>query len=397
MSDNDNKDQPKDLGAILQDLMQQTERFLGSAQKQLSDSVQDTNTLSKQVESQTDAIRKLTEQNSDAFEKTFESFMNTRGQRAKDPIEFPKTPHSSNILDGFAQTALSVKGRLASGWSRLNEKLDEKMAADEKPLSDTKADIFSPSPVAGPQDSIQQTPPKSASKEKPDSTNFDENLLDKMSVLVQKMTGETPVLGSDSSWSKLDRLSALVRAGWVSVMSQGEAAKSSGHQWLNEWEKIVKDIHSQSEQWPAQHKQTWGEWSKNWLNEIEMLRPWFVVAVTNQVNPHTVLLVPTAFKGRGVITSPPKGTPENLVVNLQNCADFFEFHASKKSKFHWVNTPAKHAFEECQKEMNEWKPQTSAQETWKEKSLQRYSILEGRLTLLGVNSSPSPTGRKNTM
>lgn len=398
MSDNDNKDQPKDLGAILQDIMQQTERFLGSAEKQLSKSMEDTNSLSKQVENQTDAIRKLTEQNSDAFEKTFESFMNTRGQRAKDPIEFPKTPPASNTLDGLAQTALNVKGRLASGWSRLNEKLNEKISADEKPVLHTKTtDIFSSTPVVPQKDREKSTPVTSHAEAKVDTPGFDESLLDKMSVLVQKMTGETPVLGSDSSWSKLDRLSALVRAGWVSVMSQGEAAKSSGHQWLNEWEKIVKDVHSQSEQWPTQHKQTWGEWSQNWLNEIEMLRPWFVVAVANQVNPHTVLLVPTAFKGRGVITSAPKGTPENLVANLQNCADFFEFHASKKSKFHWVNTPAKHAFEECQKEMVEWKPHTPAQETWKEKSLQRYSILEGRLTLLGVNPSPPPAGRKNTM
>lgn len=390
----DNNEKPKDNEALLQDLVQQTERFIQRTQKQLSGSAQDLNGLVKQTESEMDAIRKLTEQNSDAFEKSFESFMNTRGQRAKDPIVFPKTDtSSSNTLDGLAQTALNFKDRITSGWLRINEKINEKASA-ETPLPEAPTvENQHPSQDVVRSSSEQITQPPAPKMD--GVVNVNATLLDKMSGLVQKMTGETPVLGSESSWSKLDRLSALVRTAWVSVMSQGEAAKSSGHQWLNEWEKIVKDIHSQSEQWPAQHKQTWGEWSQNWLNEIEMLRPWFVVAVANQINPHTVLLVPTAFKGRGVITSAPKGTPESLVANLQNCADYFECHASKKSKFHWVNTPAKHAFEECQKEMNDWQPQTTAQETWKEKSLQRYSILEGRLTLLGVNQPPTTTARKN--
>lgn len=228
-------------------------------------------------------------------------------------------------------------------------------------------------------------------------TDVSEDILTRMSALATKMTGHKPEIHSATSLGKLDKLSAQVRTAWVSVLSQGAAAQSSGHHWLNEWEKIVKDIGSSAEMWPSQHQQTWKQWSTATLDEIEHLRPWFSVATQSEVQIDTVLMVPSAYKNKGVIPSVPKNVPKEMISHLQSCADYYEFISEKTGNFFWANTPAKHAFEEGRKKLENWTTKNEAQEKWKEKSLNRYSILEGRLTLKAVKKPQSSTSKKNIL
>lgn len=328
------------------------------------------------------------------FEKSYNSLQALRKRRDADSIEL------SEQLDQTTQ-----ENAIKVGFTGLLDAMalvKNKVVEEVKNLGNTPAPTSKTSePVQTPviekasktvENVVQPTPSSDPSS----NTNVSDDILNRMTALATKMTGQESEIYSNTSWGKLDKLSAQVRTAWVSVLSQGAAAQSSGHHWLNEWEKIVKDVGSSAESWPSQHKQTWKQWSITTLEEIEHLRPWFSVATQSAVQIDTVLMVPSAFKNKGIVPSAPKGVPNDLVFHLQSCADYYECISNKTGNFFWANTPAKHAFEEGRKNLENWKASTETQEKWKEKALSRYSILEGRLTLKAVKHPPSTDGKKMT-
>ena len=326
------------------------------------------------------------------FEKSYSSLQALRKQRSTDPLELSEQLNQDNQenaikvgLTGLLDAMALVKNKVVEEVKSLKNTptFPSKISEPVQPLAMEEV----------PQEaeaSVQKTTPSS------DKVNVSDDILNRMAVLAKKMTGQESEIVSNTSWGKLDKLSAQVRTAWVSVLSQGAAAQSSGHHWLNEWEKIVKDVGSSAESWPPQYKQTWKQWSTTTLEEIEHLRPWFSVATQSEVQIDTVLMVPSAFKNKGVVPSAPKGVPDDLVFHLQSCADYYEFISNKTGNFFWANTPAKHAFEEGRKNLENWKTATDSQAKWKEKALSRYSILEGRLTLKAVKHLPSTDGKKMT-
>lgn len=329
------------------------------------------------------------------FEKSYSSLQSLRKQRDTDPIELSdqiaQANHENAIklgLTGLLDAMALVKNKVVEEVKNLGSSTQTPTISE--PIHTPKMEKASKKVEDSVQPPIQTPAPPS------NALNVSDDILNRMTVLAKKMTGQESEISSNTSWGKLDKLSAQVRTAWVSVLSQGAAAQSSGHHWLNEWEKIVKDIGSSAENWPSQYKQTWKQWSTTTLEEIEHLRPWFSVATQNEVQIDTVLMVPSAFKNKGVVPSAPKSIPDDLVFHLQSCADYYEFISNKTGNFFWANTPAKHAFEEGRKNLENWKASTDPQLKWKEKALSRYSILEGRLTLKAVKNPPSTDGKKMT-
>lgn len=322
------------------------------------------------------------------FEKSYSSLQALRKQRATDPIEL-----SDQIDQGNQENAIKLG---LTGLLDAMALVKNKVVEEVKNLGNSTASSTIPEPVQTP--ATEKSPKTVETSVQPtqssNTVNVSDDILNRMTVLATKMTGQESEIYSNTSWGKLDKLSAQVRTAWVSVLSQGAAAKSSGHNWLNEWEKIVKDVGSSAENWPSQYRLTWKQWSTTTLEEIEHLRPWFSVATQSEVQIDTVLMVPSAFKNKGIVPSVPKGVPDDLVFHLQSCADYYEFISNKTGNFFWSNTPAKHAFEEGRKNLENWKTSTETQLKWKEKALSRYSILEGRLTLKAVKHPPSTDGKK---
>lgn len=328
------------------------------------------------------------------FEESYASLKAMDTNRVN-PFE-KKSENTNSDLDNVIKNGLS-------GLLDAVALMGKKVATEMKTLTDTTTSH----PPQVQQDALEKTTDivnikdtKDVSKESrtlnTNAIEVSDDILNRMSILSTKMTGQESEIYSNTSWGKLDKLSAQVRTAWVSVLSQGAAAQSSGHHWLSEWEKIVKDIGSSAESWPTQHKQTWKQWSITTLEEIEHLRPWFSVATQSEVQIDTVLMVPSAFKNKGVVPSAPKSVPDDLVFHLQSCADYYEFISNKTGNFFWANTPVKHAFEEGRKNLENWKTATDTQAKWKEKALNRYSILEGRLTLKAIKHPPSTDGKKIT-
>lgn len=330
---------------------------------------------------------------STGFDESYASLQDLRKQ----------TTDQTKLNDTASQETSAIKLGLTGLLDAMNV-VGKKVVDEVKSLSNAaastqtslKKDAPTLQPEIQPSSSSEKKVEQSAEKSAVSANTADvsEEILTRMSVLATKMTGHAPEIHSATSLGKLDKLSAHVRTAWVSVLSQGAAAQSSGHHWLNDWEKIVKDIGSSAETWPAQHQQTWKQWSTATLEEIEHLRPWFSVATQSEVQIDTVLMVPSSYKNKGIIPSVPKNVPKEMVLHLQACADYYEFISEKTGNFFWANTPAKHAFEEGRKRLENWNPVNEAQGKWKEKSLNRYSILEGRLTLKSVKKAQTPVAKK---
>lgn len=337
--------------------------------------------------------------NPDALKSTGfdESYASLKAMDNKRVNPFEKTSENSEGLESVIKSGLTG---LLDAVNSMKKKIVEATNVDESTdlISDggNKGDVQKPqtSAVSHAVSEKKSQPQTSRTQLDVSEIQVSDEILNRMVNLATKMAGSAPEINSATSWGKLDKLSAQVRTAWVSVLSQGAAAQSSGHHWLNEWEKIVKDIGSSAETWPLQHQKTWKQWSTATLEEIEHLRPWFSVATQSEVQIDTVLMVPSAYKNKGVIPSAPKNTPKEIVSHLQACADYYECIAEKTGNFFWANTPAKHAFEEGRKKLENWKPTNEAQEKWKEKSLNRYSILEGRLTLKSVKKTQASTSKK---
>lgn len=336
--------------------------------------------------------------NPDALKSTGfdESYASLKAMDNKRVNPFEKTSQSSESLEGVIRSGLTG---LLDAVSSMKKKIGEFKSVDvpNDSISDggNKGDVQNPQTSAVSHAVSEKIQPQTARTQLDVSEiQVSDEILNRMVNLATKMAGSAPEINSATSWGKLDKLSAQVRTAWVSVLSQGAAAQSSGHHWLNEWEKIVKDIGSSAETWPSQHQKTWKQWSIATLEEIEHLRPWFSVATQSEVQIDTVLMVPSSYKNKGVVPSAPKNTPKEIVSHLQACADYYEFISEKTGNFFWANTPAKHAFEEGRKKLENWKPTNEAQEKWKEKSLNRYSILEGRLTLKSVKKSETSPAKK---
>lgn len=306
---------------------------------------------------------------SDAFEKSYEEVQRLKAARQANPVSLPATPD-------FAQ---SLSSRVLGAAKTLKDKLSEKMGE------------LAVSPVEP--DTVVSTPASPVVPDRADTPlTVSPELIARMTRLLEAMTGTPMNVDATQPWLALDKLSAGIRTAWVGAISKGAAAQVDGHRWLNEWEKIVKDVASSAPSWPSPQAQSWGQWAAKGLVEIEGLRPWFAVAVDNGVIPSVVLVVPTAFKNKGVIPSAPATVPAQLTDELQMCADYWESMQNKNGKFHWKNTPAKHAFDECKNRLEGWKAGSEAEKKWKDDALERYAILDGRLTLRAL-PQPSPSTR----
>ena len=212
-------------------------------------------------------------------------------------------------------------------------------------------------------------------------------LMGQMSSLLQDMT-TTASPAADFSWHALDQLSGSIRKAWVSVLAAHSSTPNpQSGAWLDRWEQVVQLVAQSVDQWPKEHQDSWAAWAETGQKEVNALRPLLAQSATNNF-----LSVPAAFQGKGVIPAPPSGTPKELVQDLQHCSDFFEFYQSSEN-VRWKNTPSKYAFEECKGKMEQWSPQSAALSEWKERALDRYTLIEAKIAVkgAGLRTSIAPT------
>lgn len=393
-----NNNDPSNPEKHLQDLLAASENYLEKVNKDAKD-------LLQEREKEAEQIKKIIGQQPDAFESVYKSYTRAMEQRNKTSSSSPHKETFQDLSQDVGKKVGEVTSRIVAGLSRLGQMIEDKVVGTDSPLPSpeaaaAKAPLKDTSSAAQTVPKQQTTPPSSVKKTStPAETFVSPKILERMSALLEKMS-QDPVEATEensvSSFDRLSRLSSSIRSAWVPLLSQGAAGKPSGHRHLNEWEKIVKDIASECQQWPFEQSQTWNKWAQERLEEITVLHTWFDVSTAPEVTSATVLTVPMAFKGKGIIPKAPRSVPQNITADLQNCADYWEFVSSRKSKFHWVNTPAKHAFDECQSALEKWTAPSPEAQEWKEKSLERYSILEGRLTLRAdTRENVAPTSKKN--
>lgn len=213
------------------------------------------------------------------------------------------------------------------------------------------------------------------------------DLMDRMKRLLSRMT-QKEMLTLNSDWTAMDVLSSQLRSAWVKTLSD----KKQGPvvDFLKEWSSIVQSIRTQSKDWGV-HAPAWQAWSSQAQEDIGVLALWLKVDPLSLSVDHAMpLKVPSEYAGTGSIPTPARNTPEELIQDLQELADYWEY-AQHQSSIVWHNTPHELAVQESLDRLNAWQATTARQKAWKESALDAYTVLSGKMVLLQSRPTPSPS------
>lgn len=321
--------------------------------------------------------------------------------KIKDPVA---------LQEKLAEKFSEQKEAFKKGISVLSEMYQEKrneLEGEEGFSSDVFEDAASEtSPPLPPQQVSEEISSKKPVDSSVERTNSNADLinnvvvsnavLEQMENLLNSMKTEQKGSSFENSWDRLEHVTSEIRKAWVATIARKDGNRAAGT-WLDEWESIVLNFNNEAKNFAPVYQNKWMDWSKKTTLEIQSLRPLFKNnETTNDVNcNNTSLMVPASFKNKGVVPTASKSVPAQLVSDLQNCADYWEYIQSKGSKFFWKNTPAKHAMDEAKTTLQEWEPIAKKDIEWKDRSLKRYEILEGRLTVLSESSDDAPVAKKD--
>lgn len=263
--------------------------------------------------------------------------------------------------------------------------------AEVKSIFENRGTLTLPPHEKIPEVSKIDTPVEAIVKEKPQNTSTvaptvlpSQSLMDSMSALKNSMNGSN-VPAPEVSWEAMDKITAEIRTAWVKVLSLGSNPPHDAGEWLSTWQNILTQIQKDAVQWGKEHQDTWSQWAGDRSKEAQSLQPWL-----NKNAKNASLTVPASMAGKGTIPSAPSGVPKQYVKDLQNCADFWEYAQASNNKIQWKNTPTKSSFEECRSNLEQWNAVQSADIEWKEKALDRYAVLEARITLRCESRQQSP-------
>lgn len=366
-----------------------------------------------------DVLKELS-QNQDHFELAMKRLGNKEDRPKLTEFDLPsdKSPSLFDALkakikdpialqEKLAEKFLEQKEALKKGISVLSDMYQEKRSEFESENSASETSQIE-KPQQLPTETVVKKPSTSQtglgqSSEKQSSNGnvmnhgiVSNTVLEKMEKLLHAMQTEKPSSSFESSWERLEYVTSEIRKAWVATIARKDLNSSAGT-WLNEWENIVLNFTNEAKSFTSVHQNKWIEWAKKTTLEIQSLRPFFEnAATTNDINcNNTSLMVPMSFKNKGVVPTAPKSIPTQLISDLQNCADYWEYIQSKGVKFYWKNTPAKHAMDEAKTTLQQWEASAKKDVEWKDKALKRYEILEGRLSVLSESNEDTAVSRKD--
>lgn len=220
-----------------------------------------------------------------------------------------------------------------------------------------------------------------------------QRLLQELKNLAVQLNSELKNQYKDNSvsdeWMLLNKLTSDIKKSWVTIVSTDQIQNKVPL--LLKWEILLKDMESESSNWDHQKNIVWKDWISKNIYEIETLKSWVDAGSQNKnsdINQNTIE-VPSLFKEKGIIPSPPPTVPQHLIEQLQSCADYWEYIQTKPQKFMWKNSPNHFLLNVFREKLKDWNPQNQQELDWKEKALERYIILDGRLTLKSVNTKPN--------
>ena len=276
-------------------------------------------------------------------------------ERARETVGFPQVSDSFN-------TRLDRLKRLVANPATLGEKVETEASP--------KVQVTAPKQASEPQQPVSNKVTEASEPVPP------QNVFQGFVDLLEKMTGEKHLV-LDTSWSGLDRMSMQIKRHF-SVSLTNKTSKEDLASWLNDFVSLAEEVYALSPSWGS-HQHAWKTWSQNTLKEMAALSGWI-----NPQNEKTID-VPAAYIGAGEKIPKAPSSLKSLENTLQNFSDFFAW-AKDQGSFAWNNSKTQSLFMTSWGELTKQETSSKSETEWKEKALDRYTILNARFTLL---SSPS--------
>ena len=260
-----------------------------------------------------------------------------------------------------------------------------------------KEDAVAPSPEASPPPATPSVPSEPIAEKKtpaPPSKNVasDQNIqppqqiVQAMAEMLGEMTGKVSTK-QEYTWTDMDKFSAQLRKSWTGLLATKDVEKAQ--KLLPVWSSLIDEVAQQSSSW-GDHAASWSQWAQKCKQECGVLEMWLLPSSSISLN------VPSSFEGKGKTPQVPKNAniPSHLIQAIQEVSDFWTFVEKSDKNFYWRNTPQHHAFDQAQKQLEDWSPNNNEALSWKEDALDYYAVLGAKLVLRAENKSFKPSSPK---